>query len=348
MIEFLDQDFSGLNEWIDENPPSQIFFLADENTHQYCLPILLGNLQSSVPFEIIELEPGEELKNLESTHLLWTILSEFKADRKSLLINVGGGVLTDLGGFVASTYKRGIPFLHVPTTLLSMCDASLGGKTGIDLGHLKNIVGTFSFPQRIFVYPDFLKTLPKEEFDSGFAEMLKHGLILDASHYQKLSLIQDPQNELTQDLIEDSMKIKSEVVEKDFKEKNVRKLLNFGHTVGHAIESHFLQAQQSVSHGHCVAIGMWIESELSFQKELLTKEECEEIQRVISNFYPYLELNVFPTESLLEVMRNDKKNESQQILFTLLRSIGSGIFDQKVEENEIISALEQYKSCSWR
>ncbi|MDO4224508.1 MAG: 3-dehydroquinate synthase family protein, partial [Bergeyella zoohelcum] len=178
-ISILDDDFSSLNQYIKETKPSQILILVDTNTHTHCLPTFLGNLETEIPFEIIEIEAGEDLKNLETAAQLWEIFAEFGADRQALLVNLGGGVISDLGGFVASTYKRGIKFINVPTTLLAMCDASIGGKTGIDHHFLKNIVGTFTEATPIFVYPDFLKTLPFTELRSGFAEMLKHGLIAD-------------------------------------------------------------------------------------------------------------------------------------------------------------------------
>ena len=177
MITILDHTFSQLNEFIYQLNPSKLFILCDENTHEYCLPILLPNMEINCPFEIIEIEAGEEMKTIETATQLWEILTEFEADRKALLLNLGGGVITDLGGFVASTYKRGIKFINLPTSLLGMCDASIGGKTGIDHQFIKNIVGTFALPERIFVFSNFLKTLPFRELKSGFAEMIKHGLI---------------------------------------------------------------------------------------------------------------------------------------------------------------------------
>ena len=228
MISFLDQDFSQLNKYLKELKPSKLLILVDENTHEYCLPTLLGNLETEIPFEIIEIEAGEEMKTIETATQLWEILSEFETDRKSLLINLGGGVITDLGGFVSSTYKRGIKFINIPTTLLGMCDASIGGKTGIDHQYLKNIVGTFAHPEMVFVYPEFLTTLPYEELRSGFAEMLKHGLIADEKHWNDLISIENLTAENIFLFIETSTKIKENVVEKDFKEQNIRKTLSGG------------------------------------------------------------------------------------------------------------------------
>ncbi|MGZ5196974.1 MAG: 3-dehydroquinate synthase, partial [Kaistella sp.] len=264
MISFLDQDFSQLNHFLIDLKPSKIIVLVDENTHEYCLPVLLGNLETEIPFEIIEIEAGEDLKTIEIATQLWEILSDFEADRKALMINLGGGVITDMGGFVASTYKRGIRFINLPTTLLGMCDASIGGKTGIDHNFLKNIIGTFAVPEQIFVFPEYLKTLPFPELRSGFAEMLKHGLIADEKHWNDLISIQELSAENIFPFIETSMKIKQNIVEQDFREQHLRKTLNFGHTVGHALESLFLQQAKPIPHGEAVVLGMIIETRLSF------------------------------------------------------------------------------------
>ena len=346
MISVLDQNFSQLNQFLKNLKPSKLFILVDENTHEYCLPTVLGNLETEIPFEIIEIEAGEELKTIETATQLWEILSEFEADRKSLMLNLGGGVITDLGGFVASTYKRGIPFINVPTTLLGMCDASIGGKTGIDHQFLKNIVGTFAEPQQIFVYPDFLQTLPFVEIRSGFAEMLKHGLIADEKHWKDLSSIENLNPESIYPFIETSMKIKQNVVEIDFKEQNIRKTLNFGHTIGHAVESLFLQSNQLIPHGEAVALGMICETHLSCLENLINAETEEEIIKKIRKFYPFIPINAFSTEQLLALMKNDKKNSDGKISFALIDKIGNCQFDCAVSGENIISALHFYQSLA--
>ncbi|AZB22176.1 3-dehydroquinate synthase [Kaistella haifensis] len=346
MISVLDQNFSQLNQFLKNLKPSKLFILVDENTHEYCLPTVLGNLETEIPFEIIEIEAGEELKTIETATQLWEILSEFEADRKSLLLNLGGGVITDLGGFVASTYKRGIPFINVPTTLLGMCDASIGGKTGIDHQFLKNIVGTFAEPQQIFVYPDFLRTLPFVELRSGFAEMLKHGLIADEKHWKDLSSIENLNPESIYPFIETSMKIKQNVVEIDFKEQNIRKTLNFGHTIGHAVESLFLQSNQLIPHGEAVALGMICETHLSCLENLINAETEEEIIKKIRKFYPFIPINAFSTEQLLALMKNDKKNSDGKISFALIDKIGNCQFDCAVSGENIISAFHFYQSLA--
>ena len=344
MVTFLDDDFTQLRQYINETNPSKLFILVDENTHENCLPIVLANLETEIPFEIIEIEAGEDLKTIETATQLWEVLAEFEADRKALMVNLGGGVISDLGGFVASTYKRGIKFITIPTTLLGMCDASIGGKTGIDHQFLKNIIGTFAEAEQVFVYPQFLKTLPFAELRSGFAEMLKHGLIGDQKHWQDLIFIENLTPESIFPYVKTSMKIKQNVVQADFKEKHVRKLLNFGHTIGHAIESLFLNQGNAIPHGEAVAMGMICETRISFLHGLLSEASCEEIIDNISRFFPKLNIGIFALETIIQLMTNDKKNSSGNISFSLIDGIGSGVYDQHVSEDVIQSALQFYQN----
>ena len=346
MITFLDQNFSQLNDFLTEKTFSKIFILVDENTHEYCLPVLLGNLETDLSFEILEVEPGEEMKNIQTVNQLWEILTEMKADRKALIINLGGGVITDMGGFIASTYKRGIQFINIPTTLLSMCDASIGGKTGIDLMHYKNMVGTFSFPERIFVYPQFLETLPYKELRSGFAEMLKHGLIADKSHWENLIQMHKIDTEGVVPHIQTSMNIKQEVVEKDFHEKNVRKTLNFGHTIGHAIESLCLEREKPILHGEAVALGMICETHLSYLENLISQEESEIIIENIQKYYSFIDLSDFKEEGIFNLLLNDKKNIESKINFSLITGIGSCVFDHECTTENIQKSLNFYEELS--
>lgn len=344
MIRELDQDFSSLNEYIRHLSPSKIFILVDENTHNYCLPVMLPNLEIEAPFEIIEIEAGEENKTIETATQLWEILSEMEADRKSLMINLGGGVITDLGGFVASTYKRGFKFVNVPTTLLSMCDASIGGKTGIDHQYLKNIIGTFALPEGIFFYPKFLETLRFEELRSGFAEMLKHGLIADERHWNDLIAIEEIAPGFIEPYIKRSMEIKEEVVSQDFKEQNVRKTLNFGHTIGHAVESLFLKNGNLIPHGEAVALGMICEAHLAFLCGLIDVDDSSVIISRIKRLFPYIDISEFKNATIIDLMFNDKKNEDGNINFSLINGIGSCLFDQKVNAEQIILTLDFYKN----
>ena len=346
MIKELDKDFTSLNEYIDQIKPSKIFILVDENTHNYCLPILLPNLETDAPFEIIEIEAGEENKNIGTATQLWEIFSEMEADRKSLLINLGGGVITDMGGFVASTYKRGFKFINIPTTLLAMCDASIGGKTGIDHQFLKNIIGTFALPETIFFYPKFLETLKFEELRSGFAEMLKHGLIADAQHWNDLISIEKIAPEFIEPFIKKSMEIKSNVVSQDFKEENVRKTLNFGHTIGHAVESLFLKKGNLIPHGEAVALGMICETHLAFLCGLIDVDVSSVIISKIKRLFPYIDISEFKNGAIMDLMFNDKKNQDGNINFSLINGIGNCLFDQKLSAEQIILTLNFYRELN--
>lgn len=346
MIKELDKDFTSLNEYIDQIKPSKIFILVDENTHNYCLPILLPNLETDAPFEIIEIEAGEENKNIGTATQLWEIFSEMEADRKSLLINLGGGVITDMGGFVASTYKRGFKFINIPTTLLAMCDASIGGKTGIDHQYLKNIIGTFALPEAIFFYPKFLETLKFEELRSGFAEMLKHGLIADAQHWNDLISIEKIAPEFIEPFIKKSMEIKSNVVSQDFKEENVRKTLNFGHTIGHAVESLFLKKGNLIPHGEAVALGMICETHLAFLCGLIDVDVSSVIISKIKRLFPYIDISEFKNGAIMDLMFNDKKNQGGNINFSLINGIGNCLFDQKLSAEHIILTLNFYRELN--
>lgn len=343
-IAVLTDDFAPLNDFLKAQNPSKLFILVDENTHEYCLPKFLFNLETDIPFEIIEIEAGEEIKTIETATQLWEILAEFKADRKSLIINLGGGVITDLGGFVASTYKRSVPFINFPTSLLAMCDASLGGKTGIDHAFLKNIVGTFALPVAVFLYPDFLETLPYRELRSGFAEMLKHGLIADETHWRDLASLKEITVEGISPLIERSMNIKSEITQKDFHEKNIRKTLNFGHTVGHAVESLFIKHGKTIPHGEAVALGMICETHLSLSENLVSEGLANEIISGVRKFFPKIDISGFSNEELLEVMQNDKKNSGEKISFSLLSGIGMSVFDHYSDLDNVKKALDFYRN----
>ncbi len=344
MISVLDNNFSQLNQFLENLKPSKIFILCDENTHEYCLPLLLANLETEIPFEIIEIEAGEELKTIETATQLWEILSEFETDRKALILNLGGGVITDLGGFVASTYKRGIKFINLPTTLLGMSDASIGGKTGIDHQFLKNIIGTFAMPEKIFVFPKFLETLPFTELRSGFAEMLKHGLIADEKHWNDLISIQELTASSIAPFIERSMSIKQEVVEKDFKEQNIRKNLNFGHTIGHALESLFLRKGNLIPHGEAVVLGMICETQIAFYENLISEEISNLIIENLRRFFPYISITEFSDEEILALMQNDKKNSGGTISFSLINGIGTCVFDYKTNAEKIVSSLDFYRN----
>lgn len=346
MITILNDNFSQLNEFLHEKSFSKIFILVDENTHEYCLPILLGNMETDLGFEILEIEAGEEMKNIQTANQLWEILTEMQADRKALVINLGGGVITDMGGFVASTYKRGIQFINIPTTLLSMCDASIGGKTGIDLMHYKNMVGTFAFPEQIFIFPKFLETLPFKELRSGFAEMLKHGLIADKNHWDQLIQVRKLEVETVIPHIQTSMNIKQDVVDKDFHEQNIRKTLNFGHTIGHAVESLCLQQGNPILHGEAVAMGMIAEAHLAYLENLISETDANMVIENVQRYYPYLDINDFKDEDITALLMNDKKNTDSKINFSLLSGIGSCTYDHQCSQENILESLSFYRKLN--
>ncbi len=330
-----------LGKFIQKNNYSKIFFLVDRNTAEHCLPVVQQALPELTAFDIIEIEPGEENKNIDFCIGIWKMLLDFGADRKSLLINLGGGVVTDMGSFAAATFKRGIDFVQVPTTLLSQVDASVGGKTGIDMDLVKNCIGTFSQPKAVFIEPAFLKTLDKRQLTSGFAEILKHGLISDKSYFFDLQDI-NPKN-LSTELIYKSVNIKNEIVKSDPKEQNIRKTLNFGHTIGHAIESYFLQSTSPLLHGEALAIGMICEAYLSCQLNGLDQEELDQIRDCMKQHFSLVNIPRESYPQLLEFMQNDKKNEGGKIGFALLNKIGSCDHDLYASPEQITESLDFYQ-----
>lgn len=319
---------------------SKIFILVDSNTLEHVWPkfVTMKGLEKA---EVIEVPPGEESKSVEVAYNLWQTLLDYGADRSSLLINIGGGVVTDLGGFVASTFKRGIPFINVPTSLLAMVDASVGGKTGVNLGHSKNQVGTFSNANQVIIYPELLITLPSEHLRSGFGEMLKHGLIVDNDYWMDLKNIKEITVENVSPLIAKSIAIKSKVVDEDPKEKGLRKILNFGHTFGHAIESVLLDRDHPILHGDAVALGMVLETEVSFNKKLISMNEKMEIQEAIEKLFLLNPILNIEYKDLWREMKNDKKNVIGQVNLTLLRKIGQAKYDCICTEEELKIAFDE-------
>ncbi|MBL7887384.1 MAG: 3-dehydroquinate synthase [Flavobacterium sp.] len=342
-IHFNEKGYAILNDFLQQKNYSSLFILADSNTNEVCLPKFLPYLATEIPIEIIEIEAGESLKNIMTCAEIWTTLTELGADRKSLIINVGGGVITDIGGFVASTFKRGIDFINVPTTLLGMVDASVGGKNGVDLGHLKNQIGTITVPQLLLIDTRFLETLPQKEMRSGLAEMLKHGLIYDKIYWEQfLDLTTLNFNDLDI-LIYRSIEIKNAIVKQDPTENGIRKALNFGHTLGHAIESHFLDTEKQLLHGEAIAIGMILESYLSKEKGLITNEEYQQIKTIISDIFDAFEFSANDIINIQNLLIHDKKNEHGKVQFALLDGIGKCIVNQSVDKELIIKSFEDYK-----
>lgn len=340
------QNSSLIIKFISKNKYSKVFILVDSNTNKYCLDLFLEKHLSGIDFKIVKIKEGEENKNTKNLYSAWTKISKLGGDRNSLLINLGGGLVSDLGGFVASTYNRGIDFINVPTTLLSIVDASIGGKVGINIGRLKNQVGVFNYPKLILIDTSFLETLPKREINSGFAEMLKHGLIFEKNYYKTLSELKNIDSKLSTELIYNSIKIKNEVVNRDPKEKNFRKILNFGHTLGHAIESHFLgkKKAKNLLHGEAISIGMILESYISYKILKLPYEQCKNIKQTINNNFKKVKINKEDLKSILRLIKFDKKNRGEKVLFVLLYEIGKIKIDIEVPKKIVIESFEFYNS----
>lgn len=345
-IHFNEEAYQALNTHLQNNSYSSIFIIVDNNTNEFCLPNFLPLLETEVAIEIIEFEAGEENKNIETCVQIWNVLTELGADRKSLVINLGGGVVTDLGGFVASTFKRGIDFIHIPTTLLSMVDASVGGKNGVDLGNLKNQIGVINVPLMVLIDTQYLETVPQTEMRSGLAEMLKHGLIYDRTYWNQFLDLTAIDYADFDALIYRSVEIKNEIVTQDPTEKNIRKALNFGHTLGHAIESYFLESTEKTTllHGEAIAVGMILESFIAMKKGLLTEEDYIEIKNCIQSIYDAIVFDEKDIDPILALLIHDKKNEYGTIQFALIEGIGAIKINQEVENELILEAFKNYKS----
>ncbi|MVN75252.1 3-dehydroquinate synthase [Hymenobacter sp. HMF4947] len=335
---------AALADLLRQAAPSRLFVLADTNTARDCYPRLLAHLPAH---ELLTIEAGEEYKTLATCAEVWSWLTAHQADRHALLVCIGGGVVTDLGGFCAATYKRGIRCVGVPTTLLAQVDAAVGGKTGVDFEGFKNHIGVFQEPEAVFIYPAFLQTLPPRELRSGYAEVIKHALIADAPAFAQLhGLRVDAQPDWTA-TIQHSVAIKENIVTQDPHESGPRKLLNFGHTIGHAIESYLLtQPGREVRHGEAVAAGILCESWLSAQRNLLSAGELTEIAGVVRETFAKIQFSQLETEAIAAYATHDKKNRADVINCTLLHGIGRGVYDQAITLAEVRAALDYYHQAA--
>jgi 3-dehydroquinate synthase len=324
---------------------SRKVIMVDENTHDHCLEYLLTSFPSLSEAEVMLLPAGEENKVMEVCFQVWNALSEYEISRHDLVMNLGGGMVTDMGGFIASIYKRGVDFIHIPTSLLGMVDASIGGKTGIDLGPYKNQLGVFSQAQAIFIDPVFLSTLPEDEIWNGYAEMLKHALISDEILWEKLVPIKSVEELVGLELIQQCAEIKLGIVQKDPLEKNERKLLNLGHTVGHAIEGYLLSKETPIAHGHAVAIGILIEAMIANRIGALDGSDYAKIEKAIKDHFARIGFeSEEEIESVVSLMRNDKKNSEGLIKGILIHKIGKCETDFVYQEDLVISCLRTFLS----
>jgi 3-dehydroquinate synthase len=326
---FGDKAFKEFNQLLQRQDYSKLFILCDENTHEDCLPTFLQQFPTLPPLEILEVEPGEESKSLLVLEQLWHSLSELEADRHSLILNLGGGVISDLGGFMASTYMRGIPFVNFPTSLLAMVDASIGSKTGINFGSFKNRIGAFADAQLVGIVPEFLETLSDDELLSGWAEMLKHGLIASPAHFNDIKALDNcrPLPSLAQ--IQASVAIKEQIVKVDPLEWGERKKLNFGHTFGHALESYSHLHQIPLSHGRCVALGMMVALDISVKQCKFPSAEAKDIQDFLAQAYQWPNFNL-ERDILCKLILGDKKNRGDIINMVLLKAPGKAEYNCKV------------------
>ena len=341
-IVFEQEQYLNLAILLQEGYYSTFYILVDEHTKKHCLPIF--NSKIDLPYKLITIPSGENHKNLETCVYVWNELSKLKADRKSVLINIGGGMVTDIGGFIASTYKRGIDFINISTSLLGMVDASVGGKTGIDFNGLKNQIGLFSNPKMVVIDTNYLKTLPKRELISGMAEIIKYGLSYDADLYNSIKKFKPIENFDLSELIHRSIEIKNEIVIKDPKEQNLRKILNYGHTIGHAIETHFLQSntKNTLTHGEAIAIGLICECYISSELYNFSKEEVSVLKNNIHSLFGKVDFDKTDFNSILELMQHDKKNIKNEVRFVLLDNIALTKIGCVVENDLIINSLNYY------
>ncbi len=336
-IYFKESGYDKLNELIIKNKYSKIFVLVDENIELNCLNIFKSQVINQ--FTLIRIDSGEKNKNLSTCTKVWDFLNKNNADRKSILINLGGGVITDLGGFIASTYKRGVDFINIPTTLLSIVDASVGSKTGINYDSLKNQIGTFSDPKLVIIDDKYLDSLDERNKISGYAEIFKHSLISGNLFDELVS----NSNTLYNDkIIYNSIKVKNDIVKKDREESSIRKSLNFGHTIGHAIESLKMSTNNELLHGEAIASGIIIELYISHLTLGFPLEKVELCKKHINSLFPKIKLTNNEITKLYQLMKFDKKNYKDNTNFVLLKDVGSYIIDQTVIKDSIDAGINYY------
>jgi 3-dehydroquinate synthase len=327
-----------LIRYLDTKKYSRLGVIMDSHTAKFCYPIVSRHLPEHTSFAF---EAGEIHKTLDTCRDIWGWMTENSFDRKTLILNIGGGVTGDMGGFCASTYKRGIRFINMPTTLLSQVDASVGGKLGIDFNGFKNHIGVFNQPEGVLISEEFLTTLPESELRSGYAEVIKHGLIRNENYFNSLKT-NNWQNQSWKDIISVSVGIKREVVDKDPKEKGLRKILNFGHTIGHAIESHYLDTPFHLLHGEAIAIGMIAEAYLSHKFLRMPIEHLDIISQKLLAVFGKIHIDREDFDPIIDLCFQDKKNDGNVLNFSLLKRIGTCDFNIVVGKEAITEALEYY------
>jgi 3-dehydroquinate synthase len=338
---------SELGKIISRYPKDKVFLVTEQNCDHLCVP-LIKQTPGFDYFKKIVIPSGEENKKLSSVEKIWLFLSQNGADRKSLVVNLGGGMLTDLGSFAASTMKRGMDFVNIPTTLLAQVDASVGGKTGFNFNGLKNEIGVINQPNTVLIDTRFLKTIDVQNFISGFAEMIKHGLIDSPEHLKEVrnfDLI-NIDYELLQGIIARSVGIKDTYVFRDPNEHNIRKALNFGHTIGHSFESFAMASEHPVLHGYAVGYGMIAELYLSHKVCGLPLSTLNDLSAWLIDIYGKYTIDESQFEALYQLMTHDKKNEGARVNFTLISSVGEVAINQNCDKGLIFEALDYFKKIS--
>jgi 3-dehydroquinate synthase len=327
-----------LMAFLDSKKYSKIVVLVDENTRTHCYPPLAQRLGNPV---LVEVKSGEESKNLETCQLIWQALTDHTLDRHACALILGGGVLGDMGGFCAATYKRGIDFILIPTTLLAQVDASIGGKLGVDFNNFKNHIGVFKQPALTLLCPEFLSTLPPAELRSGFAEVIKHCLIADQTMWQEISG-RSLADQNWDKLIRHSVEFKARITTEDPTEKGLRKILNAGHTIGHAVESHLLNSGNRVLHGEAIAVGLITEGFISRKRDLLTESAFHSIYTFILKMYDKVNFTRNDLDAIAGLILQDKKNRDNRVLCVLLEDIGTCRWDCEISLEEVKDALSFY------
>jgi len=340
-----EDQYSLLKEKIKSKDFNSVFVLVDENTDKHCLDVFI-NKSSIEEYNKIIIKAGEENKNIDTCIQIWKELNLQKADRKSLLINLGGGVLTDIGGFVASTYLRGIKFINVPTTLLGMVDAAHGGKTGIDFLNLKNQIGVFSMPIDVILDSTYLKTLSKEEYLNGYAEIFKHSFLSDSEEISFNSLLNLDFFKDVDFIINKYSEVKNRIVKIDKYESDIRKVLNLGHTIGHALESysHISNNIKTLKHGEAIIVGLITELYISAIQNNFPLITVDKLKEISSKYFEKINLSDDQLEQIFDLMIFDKKNNNGMVYFVLLDENGKPLTDQKVEKKVFVDAFDYYRN----
>ena len=336
-------DYSNINQIIADNSYSSVFLLLDSNTDIHCLDLFIKK-SGITDFNKVVVKDGEKSKSIDTCEYVWDYLNSNNGDRKSLLINIGGGVVTDLGGFIASTYLRGVDFINVPTTVLCMVDAAFGGKTGINFKSIKNQIGVINKPKGVLIDIDYLKTLNKEEYINGFAEIYKHSLITDNEELQFENLVKFDFKKDIRDIIHSYSSIKKKVVELDLYESNYRKILNLGHTIGHAVESYSIISKDmnDLKHGEAIAVGLITELYISHKIHQFDYNELLSIKEELLRHFNRNIYTASDQKEILKIMRYDKKNYDNKVKYVLLKGIGNPVIDQDVEDELFFKSFEFY------